>query len=77
MVKNLDLTRKAKAQILNKYIRVNVRQRAFKFWFGQTSGFVLLAILNLTTQKNHPVVSLMRLSTTMAVPCLVSLNESI
>ena len=46
------------AQILNKHIRVNVRQRAFKYWFAQTSGFVLMAtvaILYLTTEKNHPV----------------------
>ena len=56
--KNFNLTRKGKALILNKYIKVNVRHRAFKFWLAQTSGFVLLAtvaILNLTTQKNHPV----------------------
>ena len=56
--KKSDLTRKIKALILNKYIRVNVRQRAFKYWFAQTSGFVLMAtvaILYLTTKKNHPV----------------------
>ena len=49
---------KIKALILNKYIRVNVRHRAFKCWLAQTSGFILLAtvaILNQTTQKNHPV----------------------
>ena len=58
--KNFNLTRKIKALILNKYIRVNVRHRAFKCWLAQTSGFVLLAtvaILNQTTQKNHPVSS--------------------
>merc|ERR1711989_22297 len=56
--KNFNLTRKIKALILNIYIRVNVRHRVFKCWLAQTSGFVLLAteaILNQTTQKNHPV----------------------
>merc|ERR1712235_97809 len=56
--KNFNLTKKIKALILNKYIRVNVRHRAFKCWLAQTSGFVLLAtvaILNQTTQKNHLV----------------------
>ena len=56
--KNFNLTRKIKALLLNKYIRVNVRHRAFKCWLAQTSGFDLLAlvaILNQTTQKNHPV----------------------
>ena len=57
--KNFNLTRKIKALILNKYIRVNVRHRAFKCWLAQTSGFVLMAtvaILYLTTEKNHPVI---------------------
>ena len=61
--KNLNLTRKIKALILNKYIRVNVRHRAFKCWLAQTSGFVLLAtvaILNPTTQKNHPVCNALK-----------------
>ena len=56
--KYFNLTREIKALILNKYIRVNVRHRALKYWLAQTSGFVLLATvatLNLTTQKNHPV----------------------
>ena len=56
--KNFNLTKKIKALILNKYIRVNVRDRAFKCWLAQTSGFVLLAteaILNQKTEKNHPV----------------------
>ena len=56
--KNFNLARKIKVLILNKYIRVNVRHRAFKCWFAQTSGFVLLATvatLNPTTQKSHPV----------------------
>ena len=41
--KNFNLIRKIKALILNKYITVNVRHRAFKCWLAQTSGFVLLA----------------------------------
>ena len=43
MVKKL--TRKIKALILNKYIRVNVRHRAFKCLLAQTSGFVDLSVI--------------------------------
>ena len=58
MVKYLDLSRKTKVLILSKCVTVNVSHRAFKHWLAQTSVFIFLAtvaILNQTTQKNHPV----------------------
>ena len=43
---------KTKALILNKYIRVNVRQRAFKYWLVQTSSFILLATVSNNSEKS-------------------------
>ena len=52
-VEDWGMVKKIKALILNKYVRVNVRQMAFKYWLAQISGFALLAtvaILYQTTQ---------------------------
>ena len=46
------MTWKIKALVINKYIRVNVRHRAFKCWLAQTSGFVLLATVAILSLKN-------------------------
>ena len=75
MVKKFQFNKEDKGAILNKYIRVNVRHRAFKCWLAQTSGFILLAtvaILYLTTEKNHPVYRL-KTSLQLQLTCFVRL----